>query len=575
MNLVKKYINKYKSIYTKSIAFAIIGVIAGLFAYWFLANLIIELFSGNRDMGIYLKYCAYLGVCFLVKEVLASASTAISHKATFLSLKDIRKDISSKLYKMPLGDIINIPSGKLKNIIVDQVDSMETTLAHIIPEMTANLVGPILLLIYVFVVDWRLALISLIPMIIGMFFMKAVMKTYTEKYAKSVEITQGMNNAVVEYINGIEVIKTFNQSETSYKKYSDAVYNNAEFYYNWMKSCQWGVSIYRTISPMSLLTVLPLGVLFYINGSITVTNFIAIIVLSFGIVENILTASNYIDDLSRIGTITGSIESILNSKELEHKNDKRTFENYNIEFKNVNFSYEEEKNIINNMNLFINEKEITAFVGPSGGGKSTITKLIAGFWDLDEGEILIGNENIKNIPLKQLSEIISYVSQDNYLFDLSVRENIRIGNPNATDEEVEEMAKASGCDNFIKQLENGYDTIVGEGGGHLSGGERQRVSIARAMLKDSPIVILDEATAYMDSENESVIQQAISKLVKGKTLILVAHRLRTISNVDKIFVVKDGEIEAFGTHSYLLDNSNIYKDMWSAAMKEDNDDNSI
>lgn len=575
MELIKKYINKNKGIYEQSVLYAILGVIMGLMTYVFLAKIIVELIAGNNDICFYGKTCLYILGSFALKEIFAAISTSISHKATFYSLKEIRNDISNKLFKISLGDIINMSSGKLKNIIIDQVDSMETTLAHIIPEMTTNFVGPLLLLIYMLILDWRLGLISLIPLVIGMFFMKAVMKSYGKKYEQSVKINQEMNNAVVEYINGIEVIKTFNQSEKSYKKYSDAVYNNASFYYNWMKETMIGVSSYRTIAPMALLTILPFGVYFYINNSINITNLVTIIVLSFGTIENIITAMNYMDDLARIGTITGEIASILDSKDLNHKENQVQFSNYDIELKNVDFSYEENKKILNNINLKINEKDISAFVGLSGSGKSTITKLIAGFWDVNSGEILIGNHNIKDIPLNQLSKIISYVSQDNYLFDLSVRDNIRIGNLNASDEEVEAMAKLSGCDEFIRKLENGYDTIVGEGGGNISGGEKQRISIARAMLKNAPIIILDEATAYMDTENESIIQEAISNLVKDKTLILVAHRLRTIVDVDKIFVVQNGQISEDGTHNELLKKSEIYKTMWEAAIKEDNNDYSI
>ena len=225
--------------------------------------------------------------------------------------------------------------------------------------------------------------------------------------------------------------------------------------------------------------------------------------------------------------------------------------------------------------MAIGENQVTAFVGPSGGGKSTITKLIAGFWNADAGKVIIGGKSIKEIPLEQLSETISYVSQDDYLFDMSVRENIRIGKPSASDKEVEEMAKLSGCDEFIRGLSAGYDTIVGEGGGHLSGGEKQRISIARAMLKNAPIVILDEATSYMDTENESIVQEAISNLVKGKTLILIAHRLRTVVNADKIFVVENGKIESCGQHEELLETSKVYSSLWKAAGKEERYDYSI
>ena len=575
MNLIKQYVKEQKNTYIQSVLLAVLGVISGLAAYIVLAKMIVGLIGKNSEFGFYLQYGLMVLAAMVLKEIFAAASTSISHQATFYSLKKIREEISKKLFRMPLGNVMNISSGKLKNIIVDQVDSMETTLAHIIPEMTANIIGPILLLIYMFILDWRLALVSLIPLVIGMFCMKSVMVSYGKKYQQSVEINQKMNNAVVEYIGGIEVIKMFNQSETSYQKYSEAVHENAAFYYHWMKETMIGVSAYRKISPMSLLTILPLGVYFYLNGSLTIATFITIIVLSFGTVENILTATNYMDDLSRIGTITKEIGLILDAPDLEHGKENVSLSGSDIELKNVDFSYTEDKKVLEGVSLTIGENQVTAFVGPSGGGKSTITKLIAGFWNADAGEVSIGGKNIKEIPLEQLSETISYVSQDNYLFDMSVRENIRIGKPSASDKEVEEMAKLSGCDEFILGLSAGYDTIVGEGGGHLSGGEKQRISIARAMLKNAPIVILDEATSYMDTENESIVQEAISHLVKGKTLILIAHRLRTVVNADKIFVVENGKIESCGKHEELLEKSNVYSSMWKAAGKEERYDYSI
>lgn len=568
MELVKRYIKKNKNQYMLAVLLAILGVTAGLFAYLLLADIIVALIGNERDGSFYLYRGIALLACLSLKEVFAAFSTSVSHKATFQSLKEIREELSAKLFRMPLGNIMNIPSGKLKNIIVDQVDSMETTMAHIIPEMTANILGPIALFTFMLILDWRLALVSLVPLIIGMFCMKSVMATYGKKYQKSVEINQGMNNAVVEYINGIEVIKTFNQSDASYKKYSDAVYDNAAFYYGWMKETMLGVSAYRKISPMSLLTILPLGICFSMNGTLPITAFITIIILSFGTIENILTATNYMDDLARIGTITKEIGLILDSPDLEHGNSPVELQDNRIELTDVNFSYVKDKKVLDNVSLFIEENQVSAFAGESGSGKSTITKLIAGFWNPESGEVKIGGRNIKEFPLEQLADIISYVSQDNYLFDLSIRENIRIGKPSASDVEVEEIAKQSGCHDFICNLPAGYDTIAGEGGGHLSGGERQRIAIARAMLKNAPIVILDEATSYMDTENESIVQEAISSLVKGKTLILIAHRLRTIVNADKIFVVDKGRIENSGSHKELLEKSKAYQSLWNAAVKE-------
>ncbi|WP_455126814.1 ABC transporter ATP-binding protein [Pseudoramibacter alactolyticus] len=568
MELIKRYIQKNKNQYVLAVLLAILGVTAGLFAYLLLADIIVALIGNERESSFYLYRGIALLACLSLKEAFAALSTSVSHRATFQSLKEIREELSAKLFRMPLGNIMNVPSGKLKNIIVDQVDSMETTMAHIIPEMTANILGPIVLFTYMLILDWRLALVSLIPLLAGMLCMKSVMATYGKNYQKSVEINQGMNNAVVEYINGIEVIKAFNQSDASYKKYSDAVYDNAAFYYGWMKETMLGVSAYRKISPMSLLTILPLGICFSMNGSLPITSFITIIILSFGTIENIVTATNYMDDLARIGTITKEIGLILDSPDLEHGNSPVELQDNRIELTDVNFSYVKDKKVLDNVSLSIDENQVTAFVGESGSGKSTITKLIAGFWNPESGEVKIGGINIKEFPLEQLADTISYVSQDNYLFDLSIRENIRIGKPSASDAEVEEIAKQSGCHDFICNLPAGYDTIAGEGGGHLSGGERQRIAIARAMLKNAPIVILDEATSYMDTENESIVQEAISNLVKGKTLILIAHRLRTIVNADKIFVVDKGRIENSGNHKELLERSKVYQSLWNAAVKE-------
>lgn len=568
MKIIKQYIAKRKCQYFFSIGFAVIGVVAGLASYIILAKIISNLISNMKDISFYITNIIYILSFFIINECCDGISKTISHTATFQALKEMRQEISNKLFKMPLGDILEKSSGKMKDIIIDQVDHMETTLAHIIPEVTANLLGPMLLLIYMFTIDWRLTLLSIIPLIIGIAMMKSVMnKTYKENYKKSVEIGQNLNNTIVEYVNGVQVIKAFNQSETSYKKYSDSVYTNANFFYNWMRSTMTKVSIGRIVSPMGLITILPFGLYFYMEGSLNLGNFITIIVLSFATVNGILKVMNYMDDISRIGTIAGEITNILESKELRHNNQEVELKNYDMSFENVDFSYEEGIKVLDNINLRIKEKQVTAFVGPSGGGKSTIMKLLAGFWDVENGDIKIGGVPMKNISLEQLSKTISYVSQDNFLFDMSIKENIKISKPEATDQYIEEIAIKSGCHEFIKSLPDGYDTMVGTSGGKLSGGERQRISIARAMVKNAPIIILDEATSYIDPENESIVQDAIAELVKGKTLIMIAHRLRTIANVDKIFVIENGKINSEGNHEDLLETSNLYRDMWKASEK--------
>ena len=553
-----------KNKFAESVIFAIIGVVAGVVPYLAGARIIVALMSGNQDVKYYGGLCMIALAAYILKVVFANVSTTISHSATYKTLKTIRLKMISKLSKMPMCILLETPSGQMKDTIVDRVEGLETTLAHLVPEMTANILIPLCLLVYLFVLDWKMALLTLVVFPFGMCFVGIMGKTYPAKYQESVRINKHMNDTVVEYVNGIEVIKAFNQSSNSYKKYEDAVVNNASFYYNWMKSCQWPMSAYTAICPSTLLTVLPIGCIFYINGTLTSETFITIMIISMSIIGPILAASNFVDSIAAMGTVVGLITNVLDEPELVRPEVSARMNGTDIFLKNISFRYNDEKEVLKGVNLEIPAGTVTALVGPSGSGKSTISKLIAGFWDVADGEITIGGRNIKELSQSDIANTIAYVAQDNYLFDDTVRNNIRMGRSTATDQEIEDVAKDAGCDGVIRKLENGYDTIVGSAGSHLSGGERQRIAIARAMLRNAPIVILDEATAYTDPENEALIQEAVSKLVRGKTLIVIAHRLSTVTDSDKIVVVEDGKILAQGTHTELLEKSQLYSQMWQA-----------
>lgn len=560
-----RFAGPYKGRYALSICLSVLGVASGLVPYYAAAQMLIGLIGTERSFSFYIFWGIVAAVGYLAKSTFAILSTSVSHTATFLALRDIRKQIVDKFSRMPMGTLLNTPSGQLKDTLVDRVEGLETPLAHLLPEMSANVLVPVFIVVYLFVLDWRMALISLITIPVGMAFMATILKTYPQQYEGSVKINQRMNNAVVEYVNGIEVIKAFNQSAASYGKYSDAVRENADYFYKWMKSCQWAMASYNAICPAVLITVLPAGVLFYVAGSITSANLITIIILSLGIVGPLIAASNFADSLGMVGTVVNEIAALLDGPELVRPTQPVSLDSQEIRLNDVSFSYNNDgDNAIQHIDLTIKPGTVTALVGPSGSGKSTITKLIAGFWDVGAGSITLGGKDLRTIPQKQLADQIAYVSQDNYLFDDTIRENIRMGRLSASDAEVEEVAKAAGCDAFIRRLENGYDTNVGGAGGHLSGGERQRIAIARAMLKNAPIIILDEATAYIDPENEAVVQQAVSKLVAGKTLIIIAHRLSTITDSDQIVVMKDGSISGIGTHDELLKTSELYREMWQA-----------
>ncbi len=554
----------YHSGLLRAILSAFIGVLCGMIPYFAAAQILIGLIQGERDTGFYLTWCMAALAGYLLRALLYALALSMSHRATFSILKNIRERLLAKLPKMPLGTVVDASSGQLKQIIVDQVESMERPLAHLLPEMTSNLLVPVCIFIYLFVLDWRMALLSLISIPVGMAFMMAVMKDYGKQYEGSVKVTQAMNSTIVEYIGGIEGIKAFNQGKHSYAKLSERVLANASYFYHWMKSCQLPVSISRALAPTTMITILPVGWLMYVSGSLKLETFLITIILSLGIAGPLLAAMDFVDSLAKVGTIVGEVDSILNGEEQSHPELPVSFSSMDIRMEQVSFGYHEGTEILHNLSLSIPAGTMTAFVGPSGSGKSTIAKLIGGFWDVRHGKITLGGQDLKEIPLSQLYDQVAFVSQDNYLFNDTVRENIRMGKPGASDAQVEAVARAAGCDGFIRSLEQGYDTVVGGGGAHLSGGERQRIAIARAMLKDAPIVILDEATAYIDPENDAVIQQAVARLVKGKTVIVIAHRLSTITDTDQIFVIEKGRIAAKGTHEELLASSGLYREMWNA-----------
>lgn len=481
-------------------------------------------------------------------------------------MKTIRQKLLAKLPRLPLGTVMDTSSGKLKEIIVDQVDSMETTLAHLFPEMTANIVTPVLTVLYLLILDWRLALLSLAVFPVAFVFMMTVMGGYAKDYAGAVKATTEMSGTMIEYINGIEVIKAFNQGKASYTKLTDKVRANAQYYYDWMRRSQLGMSMAYAFFPAQMLTILPFGWLFYTHGTLTTETFVTVIILALGMAAPIVAAFNFVDTLAQVGTTVSQVDEILKAEEQEHGTQTVRLTDHSIDVQNVTFGYHEDKEILHGVSLSIPQNRMTALVGPSGSGKSTLAKLIAGFWDVQDGTITMGGHDLKEIPLGELYDQVAFVSQDNYLFDDTVRENIRMGRRDATDAEVEMAAHNAGCDSFIGELERGFDTMVGGGGAHLSGGERQRIAIARAMLKNAPIIILDEATAYIDPENEAVIQKAVNTLVENKTVIVIAHRLSTITGADNIAVVQDGCIAAQGTHEELLHSCALYRDMWQAHM---------
>lgn len=561
---ILEWAGQKRSAYVWSVVLATGSVIFKVIPYFVIADVVKMFLDSNMEFKAYLVKAVWIALSFILAELLHSISTALSHKATFTVLANIRKSCCEKLARVPLGYVKDTSSGTFKNILVERIDSIETTLAHIVPEFTSNLLAPVIILIYFFLTDWRLALWSLVPVVVGFLSYFGMMLDYKPSFERTVQTTKDLNDAAVEYIDGIEVIKAFGKTESSYAKFTKAAMAYADSFISWMKRCSIFHALMMVVTPYTLLTVLPFGAHYVENGTLTIPDFIMCIILSLGIVGPLITVGSYTDDLGKIGVIVGEVVGILEQPELKRPAESTAVpKDHSITLTDVKFGYHD-KEILHGVNMELAAGTVNAIVGPSGSGKSTIAKLIASLWDVNSGSIKIGGVDIKQLSLTDFNQKIAYVAQDNYLFNESVRENIRQGNPNATDEQVIEVTKKSGCYDFIMQLENGFDTIVGGAGGHLSGGERQRISIARAMLKDAPIVILDEATAYTDPENEAILQNSIAKLVAGKTLIVIAHRLSTVKDSDQIFVINEGNVEAHGTHEELLASCPLYKEMWNA-----------
>ena len=550
--------------YAFSIIVALLGVACSLIPYFIIIKIITALVNGTAELRQCLTLCAWMAGFWVLRYALHSVSTSLSHHATFCVLANTRTRLLDKLATLPLGTVLDRSSGSYKNIIVERVDSIETTLAHLLPEMTANIVGALAVLVLLFTLDWRMGLSMLIVLPLGILCFMSMFSGYNEKFQRTVTSTKALNDTAVEYIGGIEVIKAFGQSKTSYAKFVSAAKEGADCFIDWMRGSLFGQVAGMAIFPSTLLGILPIGCLLYMHGMLPAETFLAVIVLSFGVMQPLITAFSYTDDIAQVRTIVGEVAEVLSGEDMQRPNNAEKLPaDHSIELRNVRFAYHD-KEVLHGVSLRIRPGTVNALVGPSGSGKSTIARLIASLWDVRDGEIDLGGVDIRTLPLAECTKRIAYVSQDNYLFDLSVMDNIRMGRKGASDEEVIAAAKKCGCHDFIMSFENGYQTMCGASGGHLSGGERQRISIARAMLKDAPIIILDEATSYTDPENEAVIQSALAHLVRGKTLLVIAHRLSTIADADQIIVVNHGNIEATGTQEELLASCPLYKTMWEA-----------
>lgn len=544
-----------------SILLAVLGEMFGIVPFLMVALLADELYRGTTTIQRVLFFSGIAAICQLIKMLLTWRSSLMSHKISFTILKNIREAITDRMAKVPMGVMLETPTGTFKNLIVDNVAKLEDSMAHFMPELPSNIAAPLCSILLIFILDWRMGLASLITIPLGILFFAAMMRGYGPRMENYMRSANDMNSSLVEYVSGIQVIKAFNRSASSYGKYSKSVNYFHDSTMEWWSQCWFWNAAARAVLPSTLLGTLPVGAWLYMEGTLSLPVFLISLVVPLGFLAPLMKVSEAMEQVSMIKGNLEQVTAFLKTPELVRPSEPVSLGERTYQFEDVHFGYKETE-ILHGISFQTKPGTMTAIVGPSGSGKSTIAKLMAGFWDVTSGSVRFGGQDIRQIPFEQLMGEISYVAQDNFLFDKSIRENIRMGNPSATNAEVEAVAKAANCHDFIMQLEQGYDTLAGDAGDRLSGGERQRITIARAMLKPSSVVILDEATAYADPENEALIQQAISKLVAGKTLIVVAHRLNTIRNADQILVVANGNIAGRGTQEELLRECPIYQKMW-------------
>ncbi len=570
MGKILKYTKENKKTIYLALFFVFVSVISGIIPY-FITNSLIQRFINTSTVSSGYILIASAGVIafLIIKAVTHKIGLTLSHKAAYNTLCDMRKTFSEKLAKLPLGIIQNKGTGYYKKKIVEDIESMEITLAHIIPEMIPNVVVPIFVLVIVFIADWRMGLLSLASIPFGIVPMMLMMRIGLKKMPVYFSAQNGLNNTIVEYISGMEVIKIFGQTDSSFEKYENSVKNYVKYSVDWTLSSCKEMAIVTIVLPCTVILSLPIGLLMYFNGTLPLETLFFTLMITIGIGLPFNKALLFIPHFPQLSYAMNELEAVFFQEELKTGSITEQPKSYDIEFEKVSFAYEE-KNVINDVSFRIKEKTMTAIVGPSGGGKSTLVKLLVHYYDIGSGKIIIGRESISDYSQEALTQMISFVSQDNFLFDDTIMENIRKGKQNATDEEIIKAAKIASAHDFIINLENGYHTVVGSSGGKLSGGERQRIAIARAMLKDAPIIVLDEATAYSDAENEDLIQDAINRLMKEKTVIVIAHRLRSIVNADDILVIDKGKIIDMGTHENLMKRSALYEHLWEANEKSYN-----
>ncbi|WP_303789974.1 ABC transporter ATP-binding protein [Ruminococcus flavefaciens] len=562
---VKPYMGKYIKYTYGALAVMFVALIASAVPFFLVYRIIKPLLEGEKlSAGYYTGHIAFIFICLLAYAILYVLGLKFSHISAYNTLKNIRISLQKKLERQPLGTIQDMGNGRIKKLFTDDIEQVEMLLAHAIPEGISNLAMAAIAIICMFFADWKLALLSLCSLPIGMFAMGMMFKVGMERMNDYYAASAKMNATIIEYINGMEVVKVFGRDGESYQRYEKDIKSYRDFTLEWYKICWPWMALYSAILPCVALVMLPVGTLLVINGSSTLADLVLVFCLSLSVGVPILKALNFAGKFPQLNYKIDEIEKAMDSEPLKTKDNSFIGNSNIVKFEDVHFAYKEQE-VLHGVSLELQEGSLTALVGESGSGKSTLAKLLVHYYDINSGKITLGGQDITDMSIEALNDRISYVSQEQFLFNTTLYENILMGDPKATREQVLEAAEKAQCREFLERLPDGIDTMAGDGGKQLSGGERQRISIARAILKNAPVIVLDEATAFIDPENEEKMNAAIAEIIKGKTVLVIAHRLQTVVNADKICVMKDGNIIAADTHEKLLESCDEYKKLWNSS----------
>lgn len=559
------YAGEHRQTTYAAIAVMLIGMVMQVLPFWFIYQIIRPLLLREAVSAVYVVWrVAAIALCTVLYAVFYIKGLALSHNAAYNTLKNLRISLQGKLERLPLGVIQEKGIGVIKKMFVDDIETIELPLAHAIPEGISNIAVPVLVFLGMFAADWKMALLALAALPLGALAMGMMYQSGVSKMKDYYAAAQRMNRTIVEYINGMEVVKVFNRDGESYHRYESDIKSYRDFTLAWYRVCWPWMAIYDSLVPCVALFVLPVGSYFVLKGYSTLPSLALTLCMSFGIGAPLLRVISFLPAIARIDYAVTNLERMMDEAPLIQSDAPFSGRDRGVQFEEVRFAYKQDE-VLHGVTLDISEGSLTALVGESGSGKSTLAKLLVHFYDVTAGAIKIGGQDIREMSLEALNDQISYVAQEQFLFNISLLENIRLGKPGATDQEVLAAAEKAQCGEFLARLEKGIHTPAGDGGKQLSGGERQRISLARAILKNAPIVVLDEATAFMDPENEEKMNEAIAEVIRGKTVIVIAHRLHSIVNADRICVLDSGNLAAVGTHQELLDGCPAYQKLWRAA----------